>query len=98
MHYRQPGAVDATYPAWPAMFGRKASEVELADVQREVLAAADAALLHCYYGVESLQHPYLAPELASAVNRWLAAEWLDRDDRLLGSAVVTPQFAPAAVA
>jgi predicted TIM-barrel fold metal-dependent hydrolase len=97
MHYREPSAVDATYPSWPEMFSRKAGDVDLEEVRREVLSRSDAAILHCYYGVESLQHPYLAPTFANAINRWLAEEWLDQDERLLAAAVVAPQFAPSAV-
>ena len=98
MNYRQPPGVGWTYPAWPEMFATPAADVTLAELQSDVLVNADAALLHCYYGVESLNHPYLAPALATAVNSWLAEQWLDQDERLLGSAVVAPQFPPSAVA
>jgi predicted TIM-barrel fold metal-dependent hydrolase len=97
MNYRQPAAIDVTYPSWPDMFARSASDVGVDDVRDDVLTSADAAILHCYYGVESLQHPYLAPTFATAVNRWLQKEWLDCDGRLLAAAVITPHLVPAAV-
>jgi predicted TIM-barrel fold metal-dependent hydrolase len=62
------------------------------------VADAAHAILHCYYGVESLTHPYLAAELATAVNRWVADEWLSADDRFLASASIAPQFTDFAVA
>lgn len=96
MHFRQPPGVNWTYPAWPEMFAGS-NDVTLEDIQANVLDRADAAILHCFYGLESMNHPYLAPTLATAVNSWLQAEWLDKDERLLGSAVVAAQFPEAAV-
>jgi len=97
MNYRQPPGVNWTYPVWPAMFAGPDDAPTISDLQRDVLAGVDVAILHCYYGLESLNHPYLAPALARAVNSWLADEWLERDTRLRGSAVVAPQFPDAAV-
>jgi predicted TIM-barrel fold metal-dependent hydrolase len=94
---RQP-AVGATYPSWSPIVGPPAAELTLERLQETVLSRADLAILHCYWGVESFTHPYLAAALATAVNRWIATEWLDRDERLLGSAVVTPQYQDAALA
>jgi predicted TIM-barrel fold metal-dependent hydrolase len=62
-----------------------------------VLDPSARAIMNCYFGVESYPHPYLAPALASGVNRWLAEEWLDHDDRLYATAVVAPQHTAAAV-
>jgi predicted TIM-barrel fold metal-dependent hydrolase len=66
-------------------------------LQQHVLDRGSRAILNCYIGVESFPHPYLAPALASAVNRWLQEQWLDQDGRLRASAVVAPQHTSAAV-
>jgi predicted TIM-barrel fold metal-dependent hydrolase len=56
-----------------------------------------AAVLCCYYGVDSLRHPDWAAALARAVNDWMAAEWLAKDDRLFGSIVVPSRDPDAAI-
>ncbi len=50
------------------------------------------AILNCTYAVDSLHNPDAAVALASAVNDWLVAEWLDRDPRLRASLVVPVQI------
>jgi predicted TIM-barrel fold metal-dependent hydrolase len=92
---RPPDAVKLTYPAWLPMLGDR--DVTLERVQGEVLDRAELAVMHCYFGVESFTHPYLAASLATAVNDWVREEWLDREPRLLASAVITPQHTAAAV-
>ena len=72
--------------------------VRVEEVQADVLAEARGALLRCYWGAESFTHPYFGPAVATAVNRWLQEEWLDKDDRLLAAAAVTPEHVDAAVA
>lgn len=95
--FRQPPGVGYSYPPWSPSVATVGSELTRERLRERILKDVDVAVLHCYYGVESLQHPYLAQELASAVNRWLVDEWLDRDERLRASLVVTPQFPAAAV-
>jgi uncharacterized protein len=95
---RRHPAVSSTYPAWSPMTATAGEQLTLERLQAEVLTRAERAVLHCYWGVESFTHPYLAGALATAINRWIAEEWLDRDERLLGSAVVTPQHLDAALA
>jgi uncharacterized protein len=94
---RQP-ALNSTYPAWSPMAGPAAGELTLERLRATVLQRADLAILHCYWGVESFTHPYLGAALATAINRWVADEWLEREPRLLGSAVITPQHLEAALA
>jgi predicted TIM-barrel fold metal-dependent hydrolase len=48
----------------------------------------DFAVVTCSYGIDSIRHPDFAAALASAVNDWLVAEWLDREPRLRASIVV----------
>jgi predicted TIM-barrel fold metal-dependent hydrolase len=95
---RRHPAVSSTYPAWSPMNVAPGQEPTLERLREDVLTRSEAALLYCYWGVESFTHPYLAASLATAINRWLAEEWLAGDERLLGSAVITPQYVEAALA
>jgi predicted TIM-barrel fold metal-dependent hydrolase len=52
---------------------------------------AGTAILNCIYGVHLLHSEDMAKAFASAVNDWLAKEWLDRDPRLRASIVVPMQ-------
>ena len=72
----------------------------LAQLTEHVLEPTDvkAAVLSAQYAVDSIRHPDWAASLARAVNDWLVAEWLDRDDRLSGSIVVPARDPAAAVA
>jgi predicted TIM-barrel fold metal-dependent hydrolase len=90
--------VAATYPDWNPSTRTPAAELTLERLRSEVLPEASLAILHCYYAVESFSHPYLGSAVATAVNSWLREQWLERDDRLLGSIAVTPQYPELAVA
>jgi predicted TIM-barrel fold metal-dependent hydrolase len=87
-----------TYPSWSKMLATNPQDLTLDAIQSDVLENVDKAILYCHYGLESFTHPYLAPELAAAVNQWLRDEWLDKDPRLLASIHVAPQFPEAAAA
>jgi uncharacterized protein len=52
-------------------------------------SGARHAILNCVSAFEAHRHPYYAAALASAINDWLRAEWLERDQRLLASLVVS---------
>jgi predicted TIM-barrel fold metal-dependent hydrolase len=93
--FQTPPGVALTYPEWARTL--VTSEPRTAHGLREGLNGVSRAIVHCYYGVESLTHPYLAPHLASAVNRWVADEFLAHDDRLLASASITPDLPASAV-
>jgi hypothetical protein len=56
------------------------------------------AICNCLYGVQALFSEDLAAAMARAVNRWIAAEWLDKEPRLRASIVVAPQNPELAVA
>lgn len=60
-------------------------------------AGIDAAVLNVVSGAQAAYDPYLAAALCEATNRWLAADWLDRDPRLRASALVPFQDPDAAV-
>jgi predicted TIM-barrel fold metal-dependent hydrolase len=93
----RPPAVSTGYPPWLPALATDGTKLTLDAVRDAVFERAELAILHCYHGVESYTHPYLAESMATAVNRWLAEEWLAREPRLLGSAVVTPQYVATAV-
>src|SRR5882757_3076990 len=87
-----PRSAAQVYPPWTGMAYGSASDAADAAfrdaLDRDIFAAASIAVLQAYFAVESIMHPYLAPDLATAANRWLAAHWLDHDPRLRGSAMV----------
>ena len=59
-----------------------------------------AAILNCLHGAMALYSEDMGAALASAVNAWLAREWLDRDPRLRASIVVaarSPELAAAEI-
>ncbi len=58
---------------------------------------SEIAVCNCLYGVPLLFSEDMAAALATAVNRWIAREWLDREPRLRASIVVAPQNAEFAV-
>lgn len=68
---------------------------KLAHLQRGALAGAmgqtgnvDYAILNNAYGLESVHNPDAGAALASAVNDWHIAEWLDNEPRLRASLCV----------
>ena len=56
------------------------------------------AILGCDYGVESVRNPDAAAALATAVNDWQLAEWLNPEPRLRAAIVVAAQQPAAAIA
>lgn len=71
----------------------------LEQLQREVLnPELRRVILVCYYAVEMIRHPDLSAGLAHAVNVWVKEHWLDGDQRLAGTLVVTPEYPEAAAA
>src|SRR5690606_11067075 len=54
------------------------------------------AVLNCTTSFHCNRNPYYEAALCRAINDWLAAEWLDRDERLRASILVpTLDTAPA---
>ena len=66
---------------------------DLATLRRQALDpwGIEIGILSCAYAVESVHNPDAAAAMASAVNDWLVAEWLDREPRLRASLVVPSQ-------
>lgn len=93
-----PNSPITTRADWRPADGREpASDLEL--LNRQVLEpyGTEMAVATCYYGIDALRHPDYAAAMASAVNDWMVAEWLEVDERLRGS-LVLPAHDPAAMA
>jgi uncharacterized protein len=96
------GPVDSAYPLSAATSARpdvpaahSGSAVEQLSALREHALSSPHVrygILNCAYAVDSLHNPDAAAALSSAVNDWLAAEWLDREPRLRASLVVPSQY------
>jgi predicted TIM-barrel fold metal-dependent hydrolase len=56
-----------------------------------------AVILTCVATFQGSRNPYFESAMTTAVNDWMRAEFLDRDERLRGS-IVVPVFHPAAAA
>jgi predicted TIM-barrel fold metal-dependent hydrolase len=96
------GPVDTAYPASAATSaGPDVPDAQAGSVAEQLSALRTQVLdpqhvtygiLNCAYAVDSLHNPDAAAALASAVNDWLAAEWLDSEPRLRASLVVPSQY------
>lgn len=92
------GAPDTAYPPKMPTTARPGSAPpeggpagsKLGMLREQVLDAwnVERAILNCDYAVESIHNPDAEVALASAVNDWIVAEWLDREPRLRASIVV----------
>ncbi|MBV9546751.1 MAG: amidohydrolase family protein, partial [Chloroflexi bacterium] len=91
--YYPPGSPVAARPEARLEDGSPAGS-DLLKLQQQVLdePGVDIAILNCLYAVDSLHNPDAAIALATAVNDWLIAEWLDKDSRLRASIVVPSQL------
>jgi predicted TIM-barrel fold metal-dependent hydrolase len=95
------GPVDSAYPLSAATSARPdVPEARLGSVAEQLDAIRAHALvpeqtafgiLNCAYAVDSLHNPDAAAAMASAVNDWLAAEWLAAEPRLRAALVVPSQ-------
>ncbi len=77
-------------PSWCAD-QRPAGAVELRGPRRGAARAVRArhAILNCLTLFEAHRNPHYTAALARALNDWLRVEWLDRDERLRASLVVS---------
>lgn len=91
-------APTTTRPDWRPPGGSVPAS-NLALVRQQALDQPDLelAILNCTYAIESLHNPDAAVALASAVNDWLIAEWLEKEPRLR-AAMVVPSQIPALAA
>lgn len=85
-------------PDWRLPDGRKPG-TDLGALQRDALDAfgIDLAICNVLYGAQIVMNQHFGAALCTAINDWLAAEWLDADKRLRGSIVVPMQDPEKAV-
>ncbi|GAA1852807.1 amidohydrolase family protein [Pseudonocardia ailaonensis] len=96
--YHGPYSIPTTYPPqalstvaarWRRESGPQAgSAFDLLRTDLLEPGSPEYVVLNCYAGVDSIRHPDLAVAITRAVNDWLIAEWLERDDRLRASMVI----------
>ncbi len=75
----------------PPSGGGPGSDLEL--LRRQILDPWDVrhAILNCVYGIQPIRNEDWAAAMARAVNDWQVAEWLEKDERLRASIVVSTQ-------
>ncbi len=85
------GAAVSARADWRPEGGKPGASLDL--LRRHVFDGFGSriAICHPLYGVQGLFNPHFAAVLATAVNDWMAAEWLDPEPRLRASIVVAPQ-------
>ena len=86
-----PGAPASVRQDWRPPSGKAGASLD--QLQRHALDGFGSriAICHCLYGVQGVFNPHFASALASAVNDWMVAEWLEHEPRLRASIVVAPQ-------
>ncbi|MBV9783525.1 MAG: amidohydrolase family protein, partial [Acidisphaera sp.] len=85
-------------PDWRGSDGRPATSPKQLREQALAPFGTRLAILNCLYGVQLLFSEDMAAAYASAVNDWIAREWLDPEPRLRASIVVASQSPELAVA
>lgn len=90
------GPVDTSYPPGAetsVRAGLRGARIGLDVVREQALEPYGTAfgILTCTYAVDGVRNPFAAAALATAVNEWLAHDWLSQDPRLRGSIVVPIQ-------
>lgn len=89
----------ASYPVGFATSGNPLPQ-RLETLRSDYLDVAQpaTAILNCVSSFGANRNPYCQVAVTSAINDWMAKEWLDRDSRLRGSIVVPSVDVRAAVA
>jgi uncharacterized protein len=82
--------LDVAYPPGAPTTG-SAPPATYDELREQLLEPAGPrrVILNCVSAFEAHRHPYYAAALATAINDWLRTEWLERDERLLASLVVS---------
>jgi predicted TIM-barrel fold metal-dependent hydrolase len=89
--FRAPSSVATVYPPNAPTTRRPDADDSYPGLAAHLDAErADCAIVNCFSGVEALRNVDFANAYASAVNDWIAAEWLARDHRLRAAIVVKP--------
>jgi len=91
------GAATSARPGTQPPSGPPGSDLQLMREQSLDPWEVEYGILNCTYAVESLHNPDAAAALASAVNDWQIAEWLEPEPRLKASIVVPIQVPDLAI-
>ena len=96
--YAYPKGYDmaARRDAWPPSGGRPGSDPDFAREQLLDTWGMRYGVLNPLYGQEKVHNDDFSIALASALNEWQTAQWLDSDDRWRGSITVPTQLPEAA--
>src|SRR5262245_52532560 len=92
-----PNAPLTSRTEWRGKNGRAALSASEVTAQVCDRWQADVAILNCLYGVNLPFSEDMAKAFCSALNDWVAKEWLDRDPRLRASIVIPTQNTEYAV-
>src|SRR5665213_2546139 len=84
-------------PEWRGESGLAATDAKTVGDQVFGRWQSGCAILNCLYGVQLLFSEDMAKAFCSALNDWVAKEWLDRDPRLRASIVIPMQNTEYAV-
>jgi len=97
--FRAPSSVATVYPPNAPTTRRPGADDSVEGLSAHLDAEGAAfAVLNCFSGVEALRNVDFANAYAAAVNDWIAAEWLSRDQRLRAAIVVKPDDPAGAAA
>ena len=86
--FKRPPGVAHSYPSKSPLVVGTPPRTTLEEIRTNVLNGASHAIAGCYFGVESVRNPYMSGALATAINSWLQAEWLGKEERLFGNLTV----------
>jgi predicted TIM-barrel fold metal-dependent hydrolase len=78
-------------PDWRPEKGKPASTLDLMRSQALDPFGLRYAICNCLYGIQVLNSEDMAATFASAINDWIAREWLDKEPRLRASIIVPMQ-------
>lgn len=96
-----PGAALSARPDWRGTKGKPGTDIDLLRAKALDAFATRFAILNVLHGAQTVFSEDLSAAFCTAINRWLAAEWLDRDPRLRASIVVpghSPELAAKEIA
>jgi predicted TIM-barrel fold metal-dependent hydrolase len=82
---------------WRDETGKAGTSVEKLAAEALDPFGSRLAILNCLYGAQALFSEDLGAAFSTAINDWIAREWLDKDDRLRASIVVPTQNPERAV-
>jgi len=93
-----PGSPLSGRPDWRPVNGRPGSDLAMLQAHALDGFGIRHAILNCLHGAQAIFAEDLSAALCRAINDWIAAEWLDSDERLRASIVIPAHSAELSVA